>query len=284
MVEIEMHADFSSLIDELRHVMLLAEDDPKATAQRANVFAQHAARKGDRKALSYWRGVLANAQAKLRAAAGEPAHSGGHSDHDNKPEPQAKISFKDRLKAVGKAAAGAAKGAVASAVEKIKNAPSATKKLVTDASYRKETGKQVASALKKVAAKAVLHACTEVGEVISAGVVVGKAASGKKLTKHDKHVLKAGAKALATTLIGTVAIGGIAHLTATALAQHFAIETAAKSIGRAALYAELTNEAEKSAALKAWADDIADGVIKGFASLGSMSDDDLADILAKTHG
>lgn len=279
-----MRSDFGNLISELRTAMLIAEDDPKATAQRASVYAQHAARKGDRQALSYWKGVLANAQAKLRSAAGEPAH--GHSDHDGgaKDGPKPKISFKDRIKAVGKAAVGAAKSAVSSAVEKIKNAPAATKKLVTDSDYRKETGKHVASALKKVAAKTVLHACAEVGEVISAGVVIGKAASGKKLTPHDKHVLKAGAKALATTLIGTVALGGIAHLTATALAQHFAIETAAKSIGKAALYAELTNEAERSAALKGWADDIVDGVVKGFSSLGSMSDDELADILSKTHG
>jgi hypothetical protein len=277
-----MNTRLSYLVEELRLATGLVEDDPRVTAQRANVFAGKAAKKGDRKAMVYWRGVLANAQARLRSAAGEPAKTHGGEEEPEHDKP--KTSFRDKLKNVGKAAVAGAKSVAGSALQGLKNVPAASRKLVSDSGYRKETGKKVAAALKRGVAKTVLHACEEVGEVISAGVVVGKAASGKKLTKHDKHILKAGAKALATTLIGTVAIGGIAHLTAIALAQHFAIETAAKSIGKAALYADLTTEADQSAALKMWAEHIANAVVKGFEGLGSMSDDKLAEILSKTHG
>jgi hypothetical protein len=277
-----MDGELGDLMEQLRFAMELYEDDPKVTAQRANVFASKAARKGDRKALAYWRSVLANAQSRLRSAAGEPAQTHGHEEppeDDKKP----KVSFKDRIKNVGKAAVAGAKSAATGALQGLKNIPAASRKFVTDADFRKETGKKAAASLKRGVAKAVLHACEEVGEVIEAGAVVGKAASGKKLTKHDKHVLKAGAKALATTLVGTIALGGIAHLTATALAQHFAIETAAKSIGKAALYADLTTEADEKAGLKMWAEHIANGVVKGFSNLGSMSEDKLAEILRDSH-
>lgn len=278
-----MDGDLRSLTEELRYVLALVED-PQATAAHAAKMAQKAAGRGDQKAVGYWRSVYANAKGRLQKAAGKTPGQGhdAHGADGHAAEPKAdqpKKSWKDKLKG----AAASVKGAASKAVEKLKNAPAATKRLVTDSEYRRETGKAAAAKIKKTAAKVVLHAVDEVEEVVKAGGVLGKAATGKKLTAEDKHVLKAGAKALATTLVGTVAVGGLAHLTANALATHFALETAAKSIGKAAMYAELATEAEQKAALQAWAEAIVEGVVKGFEGLGDMDPDALADILANAE-
>lgn len=270
-----MEADLRTLTEQLRFVLDLGEEGGAAHAAH---MAQKAAARGDQKAVGYWRGVYAHAKAGLAKAAGKDPHAHGHAPAPAGDQP--KKSWKDKLKgaaqAVGKGVAAAASGAV----QKLKNAPAETKRLVTDPEYRKETGKAAAAKIKKTAAKIALHVVDEVEEVAKAGGVLTKAARGKKLTDEDKHVLKAGAKAIASTVIGTVAVGGIAHLTANALATHFALETAAKSIGKAALYAELASEAEEMAGLKKWAEDIVNGIVEGFEKLGDMSPDALADILA----
>lgn len=276
------------LADELRFVLQLEDEDPKVAAQRAAAFAQKAAKKGDRNAIAYWKGVYAHAQSRLRTAAGHPdgppSHGHDHGQAAAPAEPAKKLSFKDKLRAAAMGVKGAVKTAAAGAVDKLKNAPLAVHKLVADPKFRATVGRKAAAAIKKGAAKAILHACAEVAEVVKAGAVVGKAASGKKLTAEDKHILKAGAKALASTIAGTIAFGGLAHLTAGALAQHFAIETVAKSVGKAAMYAGLATEAEKSAMLQHWAEIIAEGIQKGFAGLGDMDPDKLADILSTVHG
>lgn len=275
-----MDADLHALTEELRFVLGLDEDgSPDATAAHAQRMAQKAAGRGDQKAVGYWRGVYANAKGRLAKAAGKDPHAHGHAPAPAGDQP--KKSWKDKLKGAAQSFAKGAKAAASGAIEKLKNAPAETKRLVMDAEYRKEAGKAAAAKIKKTAAKIALHVVDEVEEVAKAGGVLTKAARGKKLTDEDKHVLKAGAKALASTVIGTVAVGGIAHLTANALATHFALETAAKSIGKAALYAELASEAEEQAGLKAWAEDIIKGIVEGFEKLGDMSPDELADILAK---
>lgn len=262
-------------------------------AAHAAQMAQKAAKRGDRGALSYWRNVLSNAKKSIDTAAGHPggAHGAGAAGSGHNPAhaiptaPAKKMSFRDRLTSLKNAVASAgskAVHAVGKAATAIKGIPAASAKLVTDSQYRKDTAHAMAAGIKKVSAKVVMHVVDEVAEVIKAGVVVGKAASGKKLTDADKHVLKAGAKALATTLIGTVALGGLAHVTAEALATHFAAETAIKSFGKAAIMAS-DDGSESKASTTQWAKSIISGIEKGFASLASMSDDELTELLKKAH-
>jgi len=97
-----------------------------------------------------------------------------------------------------------------------------------------------------------------------------RAAQGKKLDHHHKKVLRAVLKTIATTVAGTLALGGIAHLTAAALGQHFAIETAAI-------------EEEDAAALEAWIEHILKVIAAKVENLGEMSEKDLLAILEKSN-
>lgn len=208
---------------------------------------------------------------------GPEAKPGEHgSEHG---EPVKKKTLSDRFKA----AKDAVKSASKALADKIKSAPAATKKLLTDPVYRHAVGKKIATKLKHMPASIIHSVVDEVKEVGKAGLVVGKFASGKKLTHEDKHVLKAGAKALAMTVIGTVAIGGIAHLTASALAGHFAAETAVKAVGKAALYASLMSEAERSATTIAWVSEVIQGIKDGFDGLGDMDEEKLTEILSSVY-
>lgn len=274
-----MQADLRTLTEELRYILDLGEEGGTAHAAR---MAQKAAARGDQKAVGYWRSVYANAKGSLAKAAGKDPGAHGHAPAHTPTGDAPKKSWKDKLKGAAQSVAAGVKSAATGAVQKLKNAPAETKRLVTDPEYRKESGKAAAAKIKKTAAKIALHIVDEVEEVAKAGGVLTKAARGKKLTDEDKHVLKAGAKAIASTVLGTVAVGGIAHLTANALATHFALETAAKSIGKAALYAELAAEAEEQAGIRAWTEEIINGIVEGFEKLGDMSPDELADILSKT--
>jgi len=110
-----------------------------------------------------------------------------------------------------------------------------------------------------------------------------RAAQGKKLDHHHKKVLRAVLKTIATTVAGTLALGGIAHLTAAALGQHFAIETAAKAVGKAAMYDSRIIEEEDAAALEAWIEHILKVIAAKVENLGEMSEKDLLAILEKSN-
>lgn len=299
----------------------LAEKAPPADqskrAQRAAMMGRKAQRRGDKRAYEYWKRVYQNAMTRMpgtphhnaaqqakaskqggtapqpgsapaqSAPAAAPAGQGqapqGQAPANGEPatghQPEPKKSFSDRFKA----AKNAVKAASKALADKIKSAPAATKKLLTDPVYRHSVGKKIAGRLKRMPSSIVHTVVDEVKEVGKAGILVAKAAAGKKLTHEDKHVLKAGAKALATTVIGTVALGGLAHLTASALAGHFAAETAVKAVGKAALYASLVIEAERAATTIAWVNEVIQGIKDGFEGLGDMDEEKLAEILAEAH-
>lgn len=272
--------ELEPLIEQLKLVLQLEDDDPKEVAKHAASMAQNAARKGNKHGVEYWKGVLSRAQDRLKSAAGQTPGQSKPGSHDTSTKPkEGPKGLKAKLKAVGKAAGSVVKNAAVSAIDRVKNAPADAKRLVTDSNFRKEVGHQTAEAIKRGAAKAVLHAIGEVAEVAKSGIVLTKIARGQKLSHEDKHVLKAGAKAIASTVIGTMVVGGIAHLTLQALATHFALETATKSAVKAAIYAELATEAEKEVMLHQWTAHIVRGIEDGFASLGDMSQDKIADIV-----
>ncbi len=217
-------------------------------------------------------------------AAGQPAGhgaaaGGAHGAAGEHPAAEGPKGFSARFKAAKEAV----KKASAALTDKIKSAPAATKRLVTDSVYRHKIGKAVAGKLKRMPGSILRSMADEVKEVGKAGLVVVKAARGKKLTHEDKHILKAGAKALATTVIGTIAMGGIAHLTATALAGHFAAETAVKAVGKAALFASVLMAEEASATTLAWVNEVIQGIKDGFDGLGDMDEEKLIEILASVH-
>lgn len=273
------------LASSLRSLTLIESSGKRAPRQtraaNAAKLAQKAGQRGDRKAQSYWRSVYANAKAKLLRAAGRtaepegtpakktaPAAAGG-AGHAKKGKDEPKQSLRSRMLGLLKKSATAASTA-------LKKLPKDVQKLATNPTYRASMGRKLATHIKRIPAKVLLHAIEEVSEVVKAGAVLVKAASGKDLDHKDKHALKAGAKALATTVLGTVVMGGIAHLTVNALAQHFATETAMKSVGKAALFAAAVAVAEeKKAMLRAWAEDVMDAVHIGFATMGTMTDEDI---------
>lgn len=293
----------ASLFEMTARLRQLTEDagieDPQARAANAARMAQKAAHRGDKSAQSYWKGVYARAKARIGRAAGktpgEGGHGGGHAPAkaaapaakggddarvDQDPSAKKGGGIVKRMSSLLKRASKATSAASAAVAKRIAHLPEGTRKLVMDPEFRRDFARKAAEHVKKIPAKALYAAIEEVEEVIMAGGVLLKAARRKELTDQDKHTLKAGAKALATTVIGTVAIGGVAHLTAQALATHFAAETAAKAVGKAALYtAALVAADEMKASMAAWAQNVMQGVQFGFASLGSMPEDELASIV-----
>jgi hypothetical protein len=277
-------------------------DQARKAFKRAKAFYGSAKKRQDKKATAFWKARMHTAKASLSAQgastdttvdkavktgtklvkgaekaalskyASFKAAVAKAADH---PSPDAvhhpKKSLKDALKEKAAKAAASLVGA-----------PAAMKKLVTEPAYRKELGMRAASTIKKVAATSVLHALHEIEELGAAGKAVVKAASGGKLTKSDKHAIVKGAKALALTAIGTIAIGGLSHFAAGALAQHFAAETAVKSLGRAALYAD--NNDTSDITTNMWARDVLNHVMTRFANLDQMDPEELAKILKPVIG
>lgn len=300
-----MASPLFELTAQLRALVLTEDagiEDPQARAVNAARMAQKASQRGDKPAQMYWKGVYARAKARIGKAAGktpgEGGHGGGHAAPAKATPPAHKKSGGDdrvdqdpsakkggivkRMSGLLKRAASATSAASAAVAKRIAHLPEATRKLVMDPQARRDFARKAADHVKKIPAKALYAAIEEVEEVVMAGAVLLKAARRKELTDQDKHTLKQGAKALATTVLGTVAIGGIAHLTAQALATHFAAETAAKAVGKAALYTAaqaLAAADEMKASTAAWAQNVMQGVQFGFASLASMPDDELASIV-----
>jgi hypothetical protein len=206
-----------------------------------------------------------------------------------KEEPEAKpkgrvARVKDKLKqAKAKLTKDNIKGMAASLKQKLKGLPKEARRLVTDKEHRKEVGKKAAAALRrkvKSAADTIKH---EAAEFKTAGKAMGKIAKGKKLDDHDKKAIKAVIKTIGLTVGGTLAMGGIGHFTAQALATHFAAETAIKSVGKAALFAHLLYEdGGDEEAAEAWVKKTIMAIADEVEKLGDMSDEEILEILSKT--
>lgn len=173
-------------------------------------------------------------------------------------------------------------------VARLKGLPEAAKRLVTDRKHRTEVGKQMGEALKRKGTSAVKHVVGELKELGDAGKAMKKMALRQKLDKHDKHALKEAAKTIGATIAGTIALGGIGHITAAALGTHFAAETLIKHVGRAALFADLQRSGwpiyeDDDAAMGEVVERVIAKVGQELSGLGSLSDDQMADILAKAH-
>lgn len=187
-----------------------------------------------------------------------------------------------------KAAPQATKKVASHVAAKIKGLPEEAKRLVTDRTHRAEVGKKMGEALKRKSTAAAKNIVGELRELKDGGVALKKLALRQKLDKHDKHALKESAKAIGMTIAGTIALGGIGHVTAAALSTHFAAETLAKHVGRAALFADIQRSGwpiyeSDDAAIQEVVERVMAKVIQELEGLGSMSDEQIADILSKAH-
>jgi len=191
-------------------------------------------------------------------------------------------------KAKVQAAPEAARQVSSKVAAKIKGLPAEAKRLVTDHKYRSETGKKMGEALKRKMLATGKNIVDELGELKDAGAAMKKMALRQKLDKHDKHALKEAAKTIGMTIAGTIALGGVGHITAAALSTHFAAETLIKQAGRAALFADLQRsgwpiyESDEDA-MGEVVERVVAKVIQELEGLGSLSDEQMADIMAKGH-
>lgn len=263
------------------------------TLKKAAEFFNKALRRGDKKAAQYWGNIVKGAQtaktvaraatvataqtvghgaAKAGAAVVKGAvalakgdvHGHGH-DHGDAAHSGEKPGLWDRLKGVAKS---------------LKDAPKNVKRMLTDKDYRADVGKKVGVSLKRKAGAAWGMVKHEAHEFKVAGKAIAKIARKEKLDANDKKALKAAGKALAVTVIGTAAMGGLGHLTVGALAKHFAAETAVKAVGRAALFASANLSEEDDAIMARWAEAVINGVADAFEKLGDMDPEDVAKLIA----
>lgn len=241
--------------------------------------------------------VVKTAKGWIDKATGKAATPGASADPAAKPTIKHRVAnAKASVVAKSSAAAGAAKAAASKAPEvakgllaRIKGLPADARRLVTDRDFRAKTGRAMADALKRKTLHAVKGAVAEVQELKDAGHALKKLALRQKLNQHDKHALKGAAKAIGTTIAGTIAIGGVGHLTAAALGTHFVAETLLKHTARAALFAHMTVGGwpiyeSDDAAVGEVVERIIKQVLVKLEGLGDMSDDELADILAAVGG
>ncbi len=260
---------------------------------KAAEFLKKAMRRGDKKAAQYWGKIVKGAKTAgtvARAATIATAQTVGHGaakvgaavakgaaalakgdvhghgdDHGDAAHSGEKPGLWDRLKGVGKS---------------LKDAPKNVKRMLTDKDYRAEVGKKVGASLKRKASAAWGMVKHEAHEFKVAGKAIAKIARKEKLDDNDKKALKAAGKALAVTVIGTAAMGGLGHLTVGAMAKHFAAETAVKAVGRAALFASANLNEEDDAIMARWAEAVINGVAEEFEKLGDMDPEDVAKLIA----
>jgi len=126
---------------------------------------------------------------------------------------------------------------VAGLAEKAAKLPAQTRRLFDDPGYRAEVGKAAGQAIRRKGRAAVGMLAQELREYRAAGAAIAKMSSGQELSADEKKVIGRAVRSLAVTVAGSIAIGGLGHLTAQALATHWAAEATAKAVGRAALFA-----------------------------------------------
>lgn len=266
------------------------DESPEALKKRlahAGKMLQKAKQRKDTKAVDWWTGVHDRTKEALqKATGGEDKGKGGEEgaaddkagkgDSEGEGKSSGKIKeFASKLKEKGGAA-----------VEAFKNLPQNGKKFFSDPAYRKEAGKHIAGVFRKKAKGVSDFVKHEVGEFKTAGKALGKIAKREKLTDEDKKALKASAKNIAMTVGGTAAMG---HFTITALATHWAAETAIKAVGHSALFAhfigdtnfDLLTEEEQEEALNKFAEFIMKGVAEKFDEFANASPEEAMELLGK---
>ena len=232
------------------------------------------------------KGWINKATGKLRGSKGA---GGGGAGGDKEPAgggeapekgPGLKQKAKDAVAGAKEKVSIVSKGLLA----RIKGLPKDAQKLVTDRDHRAEMGKKMGEALKRKSTNAVKNVVGELKELKDGGAALKKLTMRQKLTAHDKAAIKGSAKAIGMTIAGTIAMGGIGHVTAAALGTHFAAETLIKHVGRAALFADLQRtgwpiyESDEDA-IREVVERVIAKVTKQLEGLGSMSDEEIAAIL-----
>lgn len=232
--------------------------------------------------------VVKTAKGWIDKVTGKPATPGAEGDAESD-KPKGALAAKS-ADVAGKAKAAAAKApeVAKGLLARLKGFPADARKLATDRDFRAKTGRAMAGALKRKSLSVVKGAVDEVRELKDAGHALKKLALRQKLDKHDKHALKGAAKAIGTTIAGTIAIGGIGHLTAAAIGTHFVAETLLKNVARAALFAHVTMRGwpiyeSDDAAVAEVVERIIEQVMTKLEGMGSMSDDELVAMLAATR-
>lgn len=223
--------------------------------------------------------VVKTRQGWVDKETGEPAGPGAK----KAAAPAKKSASKEEPKGL----AGKLKKAVGKVSKALKGLPEDARRLATDKEFRAQAGKQMAGALRRKSNAAVKHVMGELKELGEAGAALKKVSLGQPLSKEDKHALKGAAKTIGTTVAGTIAMGGIAHLTAGALATHFAAETLLKAAGRAALFANLVVAGEPLVEAEdgeATVRKVIEAVTRKLESLGGLSDAEIEGILTKAKG
>lgn len=249
------------------------EVDLQGRLNHAKLMYGKAFRSRDKKAMSWWKTVYHNTKKALKGSGSSeaPKSAGAAASGEHG-------SFLKALGAKSKAALAA-----------FKSLPKSSKRFFADKSYRKQVARDVASSIRKKASHAVDHVKEEALEFKDAGKALSKLAQKKELTNHEKTAIKKAAKAVAVTVVGTVALGGLSHLTVAALAKHFAAETAAKAVAKAAVMSSLmrasvpflTEDEITEQVMESWVKNLVNSIADEMEKLGNASPEEMASLLTK---
>lgn len=251
-----------------------------------------ARKRRDKHAMRWWKLVHQHTKKALKKVGGGDEAGGGGgggggeeggSGEEGGGEGGEHETFFKALKSKSKAAAKA-----------FKDLPSSSKKFFTSKEHRKKVATAAAKSFRKKATHAVKHVRDEIHEFKDAGKALGKLAKGGKLSGHEKKALKQSAKTIATTVAGTIAMGGLAHVTLAGLAGHWAAETAIKSVAKAAVMAHmmragggpayLTEEEIESKMLEVWAKNLVHNIAEKFEDFANAGPDEVMEVLQQLHG
>lgn len=225
-------------------------------------------------------------------------HGDGHEKPKEPPKEEPK-GLKAKLKAFGEAVKKVGKGAE-KAFNKLNEKG---KRLWADPEYRKETfsRENLAEKAGEIAGKTLGHMAHEGIQAKDAGKALWKirntdvkdiGKTWKEMPEADKKAIKGTIKAVALTVGGTVAMGGLHHLGPGHLAQHFAAEAlgfGAGETGVAALMAhrlldlrwDLMTEAEREEAADDQVKWLVDKVNAKLVEFGEMDEGQAQKLLAK---
>lgn len=259
-----------------------------ARAKNASLMGRRAAKRGDKDSQDFWAGVYERAKAQIGAAGSStstgqasPKPSLGSDSSTSSPSSKVEGDITSKVSNLLKKVARGASSALAGPSKKLQKLEPSARKLVTDKMFRRKASQEAVAAVKKIPPKNIYDAAVSSEEVSRAGGVLLKAAASSSLDDHDKKLLKDGAKALATAVLAGTSIKSMDASTTRKLAAQFAADAAVKSVGKAALYMSAISKNEEAlATTAAWAQNVVHGVQVGFATLGSLSDEDLVDILS----
>lgn len=232
---------------------------------------------------------LAGLAGRLKQAIGRTAEVGSHAAERAKEGAKRVVSAAHSAHSTAKAAAPVVKKTAATVATRFKGLPDDARKLASDREHRSAVGKKMGEMLRRKAVAAAKNIVHELKELKEGGAALKKLALRQPLSKHDRHALKECAKTIGMTVAGTIAIGGIGHLTAAALGTHFAIEALVKHVGKAALFAHAQQSGwpiyeSDEGAMQEVVERVIAKVAQRLEGLGSMSDDEIAGIVSSVGG